>query len=183
VEGAQDVVVSSSAQGRSTPRYLAGFFLIALVVALADQFSKVAVREALTLGAQAPLLDGWVHFNHVLNRGAAWGIFHGQRFFLIIVTFLVLAVVGLLAREFAGRGAVAMSGLGLILGGAIGNLVDRLRVGAVTDFIDLDTPVIWIQWFPVFNLADAALTVGVILLLIDFLWFGKREAHPTDTAQ
>ena len=171
----QESSARPAARTGSTPRQLAGFFVIALLLVGADQASKAMIRATLSVGGQAPLLDGWAHLNHVLNYGAAWGIFDGQRFFLIGVTFFVLVVVGLLAREFAARGALAMSGLGLILGGAIGNLIDRLRFGAVTDFIDLDTPLIWIQWFPVFNIADAALTVGVALLLLDFLWLGNRE--------
>jgi signal peptidase II len=171
------------AQSRSTPRYLVGFFLIALTMIIADQASKAMIRATLPIGGEAPLVPDWVHLGHVLNRGAAWGILHGQRFFLIAVTLFVLVVVGLLAREFAPRGALAMSGLGLILGGAIGNLIDRLWFGPVTDFIDLDTPVAWLQQFPVFNLADAALTVGVILLISDFLFGSAREAQPKREAQ
>ncbi|HVF09866.1 MAG TPA: signal peptidase II [Abditibacteriaceae bacterium] len=177
----QPAVSHPAVQTGRTPHYLVGFLLIAASVIIADQLSKAMIRATLPLGSEAPLVPGWAHLSHVLNSGAAWGILHGQRFFLIGVTLCVLVVVGLLAREFAARGAMAMSGLGLILGGAVGNLIDRLRFGSVTDFIDLDTPVVWLQRFPVFNLADAALTVGVTLLLIDLLLGGHREAGKRKT--
>jgi signal peptidase II len=158
-------------------RYLAIFAGVALITLVLDQASKAWIRAALPMGEQLPLWPGWVHLSHVLNHGAAWGILGGQRIVLIAVTLLVLVGVLTAASQIVARGGVAATGLGLILGGALGNLIDRALRGAVTDMIDLDTPVLWLQNFPVFNVADSALTVGVCLLLVDLLILeGRRES-------
>jgi signal peptidase II len=93
----------------------------------------------------------------------------GQRWLLIAVSIGVSIFIVKLAREFESRGVLALSALGLIFGGAIGNLIDRIVFGHVTDMIDLDTPLEYLRTFPVFNIADSALTIGVILLILDFL--------------
>jgi signal peptidase II len=98
----------------------------------------------------------------------------GQRWFLIAVTLFVMFIVSQMARELAPHSKSARLGLGLILGGAIGNLIDRIWMGAVTDFIDMQTSIEWIRTFPIFNIADSALTVGVAILLFDFL-LHRRE--------
>jgi signal peptidase II len=155
-------------------RNLALFWALALTVVALDQLVKFWVRATFALGEGQDVLPGWLHWTHVRNQGAAWGMMAGQRFFLIAITLGVLVAVTIIAREIAARGVLASCGLGLILGGAVGNLIDRVWLGAVTDFIDLDTPLAWLQTFPVFNLADSALTVGVVLLLIDLLLCGER---------
>jgi signal peptidase II len=89
-------------------------------------------------------------------------------------------VVGLIvssAREVASRSRVAALGFGLILGGALGNLIDRILFSHVTDFFDFDTPIRAVQTFPVFNVADCALTVGVVLMLLSFV-FGPKAVAP-----
>ncbi|MDF2440820.1 MAG: signal peptidase, partial [Abditibacteriota bacterium] len=144
--------------------------LVALATIVIDQLSKVAIRRALEMGDQIPLLPGWVHLSHVLNHGAAWGMMAGQRPLLIAIAVGVIAAVVWLAREQVSRGWRPTFGLGLILGGAVGNLIDRILFGAVTDFIDLDTSLSFIRTFPVFNGADSALTIGVILLLWDLMF-------------
>jgi signal peptidase II len=157
-------------------RYLAVFVGVTLATLALDQVSKAWIRAALPMGEQLPLWPGWMHLSHVQNHGAAWGILGGQRIVLIAVTLLVLVGVLTAARQIVSRGRVAATGLGLILGGALGNLIDRSLRGAVTDMIDLDTPLLWLQNFPVFNVADSALTVGVFLLLVDLLILeGRRE--------
>lgn len=160
-----------------TARALRFFALMSFAVIVADQISKAWVRAALTLNIEHEVIPGWLSFSHILNKGAAWGMLSGQRWFLIAITLFVMVIVSQMAREFAPHSAMARLGLGLILGGAIGNLIDRIWQGAVTDFIDLQTPIEWIRTFPVFNIADSALTVGVIVLLIDFI--GHRREIPT----
>lgn len=165
-----------AAAGR--PRF--GLFLTTSVLAvIADQLSKLWVRMALPPGDIRLVVLGWVHLAHVHNRGAAWGMLDGQRVFLVGITFLVVFVVMRLAHEITQRSIIAACGLGLILGGAVGNLIDRVLYASVTDFIDLDTPWNFLQTFPVFNLADSALTVGVILLVLDFL-LSSRTAPEGD---
>lgn len=158
---------------KATSKYFRWFTLVVLLTVAVDQLSKIAIRRALDMGDQIPLVPGWIHLSHVLNHGAAWGMMTGQRPLLIIIAVGVIAVVVWLAREQVSRGWRPTLGLGLILGGAVGNLIDRILFGAVTDFIDLDTPLSFVRTFPVFNGADSALTVGVILLMWD-LAFDRR---------
>lgn len=155
-------------------RHLLTFALLAITILVVDQLSKAWIRATLPHGAELPLWPGWVHLSHVLNRGAAWGMLSGQRVFLIGVTLIVIVVVSLWARDIVQRGTLARVGLGLVLGGAVGNLIDRIRFGAVTDFIDLDTPIAWLQTFPVFNVADSALTIGVTLLITGMIFHDRR---------
>jgi signal peptidase II len=158
----------------ATARALRFFALVSVAVIAVDQLSKAWIRSWLSLHTEHEIIPGWLSFSHILNHGAAWGMLSGQRWFLIAVTLFVMFIVGQMARELAPHSKMARAGLGLILGGAIGNLIDRIWMGAVTDFIDLQTSIEWIRTFPIFNVADSALTVGVIILLIDFLW-NRRE--------
>ena len=142
-------------------------FALAAVAAFAlDQITKIWVRRALEVGESRPFLPDWMHLEHVQNHGAAWSILSGQKWLLIGFTLLIVGVILHSAREVAARGALAAAGFGLILGGAVGNLFDRIAFGHVTDFFDLDTPFSVLQTFPVFNIADSALTVGVVLMLL-----------------
>ena len=122
------------------------------------------------------LVPGWIHLEHVHNLGAAWGVLSGQRVLLIAFTMVVIGTILVSAREVATRGKLAALGFGLILGGAVGNLTDRILLGHVTDFFDLDTPLGVLQTFPVFNVADSALTVGVILMLCSLLFSREKNA-------
>ena len=137
------------------------FAAIVLVVIIADQLSKSWIKGH--LGPGEVLWDaGFLQIIHVLNTGAAFGIFKNATTILIIVDFIGIAVilylVFFLRRQwpFIDKAPVRVS-IALILAGTIGNLIDRLRVGEVTDFIDFK---IW----PVWNIADASVTVGVIIL-------------------
>jgi signal peptidase II len=145
------------------------FALVALTTVFADQLSKAWIRSWLPLNTGHEIIPGWLKFSHVLNEGAAWGMLAGQRWFLVAVTLIVMVVVSQMAREFAPHSRSARFGLGLILGGAVGNLIDRITAGAVTDFVDMQTSIEFIRTFPIFNVADSALTVGVILLILDVL--------------
>ena len=157
-----------------------GWFAGAAILALAlDQLSKIVVRAGLGVGSRWPLVPGWIHAEHIQNHGAAWGVLAGQKWLLIAFTIAVTAMVVGSAREVSRRGKLAAIGFGWILGGALGNLLDRVMFGYVTDFFDLDTPVSWLQTFPIFNVADSALTAGVILMLITLLRF-PDESKKTD---
>ena len=142
-------------------RRLVVFFLTALLVVAADQLSKIWVRSHIALGDSLPV-TGWLQLSHVRNTGSAFGLFQGQRLPLIIAAFvgiaLLLAFAFLVYRWFPmldnTLGRVA---LGLVLGGTTGNLIDRLRFGYVTDFIDFG-------FWPAFNVADSSTVVGFIIL-------------------
>jgi signal peptidase II len=130
--------------------------LVAIIVIAADQISKVILSSSLAAGAQTRLVPG-VTLIHTTNTGAAFSLFSGSAG---AVTILALVVLGALVGFFARHRSQGLLWLpcGLIVGGAIGNLVDRVRLGAVTDFIKLP------DW-PAFNLADSAITIGVIVLV------------------
>ncbi|HEX8551188.1 MAG TPA: signal peptidase II [Abditibacteriaceae bacterium] len=152
-------------------------FLLAFAVAVADQWFKWWIRARIEPGDTIEFWPGVMHWSHVWNYGAAWGVFAGARWPLIIASALVIAGIVFSAKRIAGSGRPAVWAAGLILGGAIGNLIDRLQFGYVLDMIDLDTPVKFLREFPVFNLADSALTGGVLLLLVlSFLPPKKTES-------
>jgi signal peptidase II len=156
---------------------------VALVALLLDQLSKAWIRNNFPEGDGIPLIAGIVNLTHVHNHGAAWGMLSGQRWLLVAVTFVVLLGVGIAAREWAGRGTLAGISLALIGGGAVGNLLDRLRQGYVTDMIDMGTSWNWLRSFPVFNIADSALTVGVILAIWHFLVSAREESTFTSNPE
>jgi signal peptidase II len=149
---------------------------VVLVTLLLDQLSKAWIRSNLAPGDTIAVWPGVMHLSHVWNRGAAWGMLSGQRLLLVGFSIVVLIGAASMARDFVRRGRLATAGLGLIVGGAIGNLIDRVLLGHVTDMVDMDTGWQWLRNFPVFNVADSALTVGVCLLLIHF-GFDKSETH------
>lgn len=175
VEPAREEEIIAPPPDVTAARALRFFALVAMGTVIVDQLSKAWIRDWLPLHSGYEIVPGVLTFFHILNEGAAWSMLAGQRFFLIGVTLVVMVVVLQMAREFAPHSLIARLGLGLIFGGAVGNLIDRVWLGAVTDFIDLDTSIRWIREFPVFNIADSALTVGVGLLLFEMLW--HRRSH------
>ncbi len=147
--------------------------LIAMLIIAADRITKVLVQRSFNSFDMSPLIPGWLRLVHTENPGAAFGVLAGgnpwlRGSILIGVSTLVLLFVAsaLFNRSGSFGGAVSRFGLSLILGGAIGNLYDRIAHGTVTDFIEVYHG----GWsFPAFNVADSAITVGAILLLIDLL--------------
>ena len=142
------------------------FLVIALVVIVADQLSKIWIRSNFAVGESVPE-TGLFRITHINNTGASFGLFPDQSFSLMIIAAVGVIVVLFFVLFLYRRvpvldNAMGRPALGLILGGNIGNLIDRLRVGYVTDFIDVG---IW----PVFNVADAAITLGVALLVYSLL--------------
>ena len=151
------------------------FFLTALLVVVADQLSKFWIRSNLLEG-QSLFEAGFFKIARIPpNSGAAFGLFQDQSFALTIVAFigigLLLVYAFIIRRQFSPLGSLtARLALGLVLGGTIGNLIDRLRFGGVTDFIS-------IGWWPVFNVADPAIVVGVILFAYFLLRIAQAEKH------
>ena len=147
---------------------------LALLVFLLDQFTKFLVRELLPLRFSFPY-DGFFRITHTYNTGSAFGIFQGQNTPLIFVSFVGIVILALIYRSQARPSNLLRFSLALQLGGAFGNLVDRLWLGHVTDFIDIG------PW-PVFNLADASIVSGLVILAWVFLRPGQAEAPGTGTA-
>lgn len=140
--------------------------LWALGVVSVDQLAKAVVRALLLPGTSFPS-DGPFRLTHVTNTGAAFGILANQGSLLTMVSLAAVVVLVWYYRSIGLDQALVRASLGLQLGGAVGNLIDRLRQGYVTDFLDFR---VW----PVFNLADASLTIGVALLF--FVVIFQRRA-------
>ena len=139
------------------------FGLIIIIVAL-DQWSKWAIKTSFQLYESKPVIQDVFHFTYVTNDGMAFGLsFPGGKHILLIMTILLTGfIVGFLWKEKDGHPLVKY-GLALILSGAIGNLIDRLFYGKVVDF--LDVMVGNFHWY-IFNVADSAVTVGMVLFII-----------------
>lgn len=149
-------------------------FGVALVVLAADQFSKYWVRQHLVPGVPwnpTPWLRPILSFTFVTNSGGSFGLFPHLSWFYTLVAIAVSAFIILFHRRFPIDHWVMAISLGMQLGGALGNLVDRLWHGQVIDFIDLN---FWpMHEWPVFNVADSSLVVGVCILAIYLLFFEK----------
>ncbi len=136
--------------------------VVALLTLVADQLSKAWVRENLALyesWAPIPALARYFTFTHVTNTGIAFGLFREWGSILVAVAVVIIAFLLLYTHQLAAARWPIQVALGLQLGGAFGNLIDRIRFGFVTDFLDF-------KFWPVFNLADSAIVVGMLLLLI-----------------
>ncbi|NCF24310.1 MAG: lipoprotein signal peptidase [Gammaproteobacteria bacterium] len=160
------------------------WMVFAVLVVLADQATKEAIIRWVPLYGDVPIND-FINLTHQQNTGAAFSFLAGaggwQRWFFVLLASVVSVVLVVwLWRIRSSNLLVLSAGLTLVLGGAIGNLADRIRLGYVTDFIQ-----VWFgSWaFPSFNVADSAITVGAALLIIDSLFLsGKEKAAPPEAA-
>lgn len=159
----------------SPTRAVRGSLAIAAAVLVVDQITKWWALRAL---ADGPIDVFWtLRFNLVFNTGAAFG--QGQGFGPVIGVVGIVIVIGLLVALQRGIGHLNWIGVGLVVGGAIGNLIDRLTQepgglrGGVIDFVDL-------QWFPIFNVADMSINIGALILILSA--FRARETPADDTA-
>jgi signal peptidase II len=146
--------------------------ILALVIG-ADQATKAAVRAGMEVGESVPLIGRVLSLTHVSNTGAAFGLFRGNILFFIVMASAVLGAIAIVLWRYRGTSVLFAASLSLIFGGAAGNLIDRSVAGRVTDFIDVH---IW----PVFNVADIALNVGVALLI---LYLIVHRDEPADAAE
>lgn len=150
------------------------YYLVAVIIVALDQWTKWLVVKNMELGERIPLLDPTFALLSHRNRGAAWGMLEGQIWLFSIVTVIVIAgILYYFHKEAKGKPLFQLS-LMIILGGAIGNFIDRLYLGEVVDFIDVLIPIINYD-FPIFNIADAALTIGVVMVMIVLFLEEKRE--------
>lgn len=137
-------------------------FVLPLAVVILDQFSKCIVVENMALGESIPIIEEVFHLTYILNPGAAFGMFAHNRLFFIAIAVIVIGIIIWARREILASPWEVKAGCGLFLGGAIGNLIDRARQGLVIDFFDFR---IW----PVFNIADIAICIGVGLIIWNLL--------------
>src|SRR6059036_4001167 len=169
----------AEAAAPSPPRRIE-VWLPVLIVAL-DQLSKFVVNRTLPQHTSVTVIPGLVDFTHVRNTGAAFGILNAVEFPFKTVIIAVIATaaligVGMYAASLAHHQLVARIGLALIIGGAAGNLIERIAAGSVVDFVD----VYWHAYhFWAFNVADSAITVGVAIMILDMIGLGT---HVSKTA-
>ncbi len=148
--------------------------LIVVIVAL-DQWSKWAIKTSFNLYQSKPVIQDLLHFTYVTNDGMAFGLsFPGGKHVLLIMTILLTGfIVGFLWKEKNGHPLIKY-GLALILGGAIGNLIDRLLYGKVVDFLDL--MIGNFHWY-IFNIADSSVTIGMILFIIHSVYIEQKKTN------
>ena len=153
---------------------------MAVVVAV-DQLTKAIIRQVLPLGESRSIIPELLDLTHVHNTGAAFGLLNAADFpykpiVMIAIAAIALVAIAAYATQLGFHERMARFGLALILGGAFGNLIDRAVAGYVVDFVD-------VYWgsthFWAFNVADSAITIGAILVLLDMIGIGRRHAsHP-----
>jgi signal peptidase II len=150
------------------------YFFIILGIVAADQISKWLVDKYIPLETTVDIIKGCFRIWHVRNSGAIWGFFQGHSNKLIPVVITALAIIALIIVTYfflrtPGRQRLELTAYAFILGGALGNIIDRLRLGFVVDFLDA---YIKSQHWPTFNCADSCITIGVLLLAWS-IWRGK----------
>lgn len=138
------------------------FFLISFLVVVIDQLLKFMMIKTLVYSESVPIIKGFFSLTLVYNTGAAFGILRGKQNLFLILPILTIGLILILYIKSKERQKILVP-LGLLLGGTIGNLVDRLRYGFVVDFFDL----YFRSWhWPAFNIADASICFGVLLLFL-----------------
>jgi len=168
----------SGADTQTTSRRLAEIWIAAVIV-LVDQVTKMVVRTRFELHDSMTVIEGFFDLTRVHNTGAAFGMLNNADFplksaLLMLVAAAALAGVALYAAMLPPAQWLARLGLAFILGGAAGNLIDRVSFGYVLDFFDF----YWRGWhFWAFNVADAAITVGVGLMILDLFGLGNRVSR------
>lgn len=160
---------------KSTKRALIGYIIIAGVIILLDQISKLYIRIALAPGATwSPWewLAPYARIVHWYNTGVAFGMFqNGNTVFAILSALIAIAILFYTPKVINGYWLTTLC-MGMVLGGAVGNLIDRLTIGHVIDFVSLGT-------FPVFNVADSCITVGVAIFLVDMIIQEEKQKRKT----
>lgn len=146
------------------------YFLVVGGILILDQAVKALVQQKMAEGMSIPILPGIFHLTYILNPGAAFGLFAEQRWLFILVAVLLVIGVAFLFKQLVQQPPMLRLGASLLVGGALGNLLDRIRIGRVIDFFDFR---IW----PIFNIADIAICVGVgLILLVTFREQGDLHA-------
>ena len=155
-------------------------WILVVAIVVVDQITKVLVRRRLELHDSITLVPDLLAFTRVHNTGAAFGMFNAMDFpgkTLVLTAVAALALLGVAwySASIPTTDRLARYGVACILGGAIGNLIDRATAGYVLDFVDAS----WQGWhFWAFNVADAAITIGVILMILDLVGLGRRASDP-----
>ena len=143
-------------------------FLLAVIVIGLDLLSKYYIEASMWPGMSIPIIENVFHITYIINPGAAFGILEYQTGFFIVVSILMVAAAIWYVPRVPVQYRLLRYGIGLLTGGAIGNLFDRIRYGGVVDFLDFR---IW----PIFNIADIAIVCGVGCIIITYLYVMRKE--------
>ncbi|MBU7228537.1 signal peptidase II [Staphylococcus pseudintermedius] len=146
--------------------YIGLSLFITLIILIGDQLTKFIIRTQMTLGESFAVVPKFLYITSHRNNGAAWGILSGKITFFYIITIIVLIALIVFYIKEAKNNMLMQIAISLLFSGAVGNFIDRVSSGEVVDFIDT---VIFGYDFPIFNIADASLTIGVVLLIIVLL--------------
>jgi len=139
------------------------------LIVILDRVSKIIIQNNLQIGESVELIPGFLHFTYILNPGAAFGMLAGKTWFFVITSLIVLGVILFFLNKIPKEEKAIRICMGLIGGGALGNLYDRIFIGKVIDFIDFRAlPELWSY---IFNVADSAVVIGSFLLI----WFIYRQ--------
>lgn len=145
-------------------------WLTAIIIFLLDRFTKYLVKTNMEPGQTIPVIQDFFHLTYIENSGAAFGILKNRTWPLILVTIVILVFLIYLAYTMARNNKWLLVSLGLIIGGALGNLLDRIQTGLVVDFFDFRG-----IWRFIFNVADVGVVVGVIILAWRIILMEKQE--------
>lgn len=161
-------------------KYLVLATIAGLIVAI-DQITKLYIHAGWGLGESIPVIQDIFHITYVRNTGAAFGIFRdlpelGRKLFFLSMPPIAMVIILAMLRGVESKDRLQVIALSLIFGGAIGNYIDRLRFGYVVDFLDFHYKDVWT--YPAFNVADAAIVVGVGMLLL-IMFIRDRKAKKT----
>lgn len=172
----QKLIIYAKMQKESIDMNLEGirliYYLLSLIIICFDQLTKWIIIKYMEFGESIPVIQNLFYITSHRNQGAAWGILQGKLWFFYIITIIVIVLIVYYLQKYS-KGKVLMSiALSMMLGGAIGNFIDRVFRKEVVDFIDVK---IFGYNFPIFNIADASLTIGVILLIIVMFLEERKE--------
>ncbi|WP_412520246.1 signal peptidase II [Staphylococcus simulans] len=152
--------------------FISASLFVTLAVLILDQITKAYIVKTMSVGDSYSVIPGFLNITSHRNTGAAWGILSGKMGFFFLVTIVVLGLlVYFYIKEARGHFWMQIA-ISLLFAGALGNFIDRMKNGKVVDFIDT---YIFGYDFPIFNVADSSLTVGVILILILLLFDSKKN--------
>jgi signal peptidase II len=147
---------------------------LSIFIALLDQITKFIIKSTFNPGEHVSVVTGFFDVVYIQNTGAAWGMLSGFNNWLILVSIVMVVVLVFFRRHFISDTLIHRIVMGLMIGGVVGNLVDRLKSGRVVDFLDF-------QWrghhWPAFNVADSAICIGVGLYIISQLFTGRKKEH------
>lgn len=153
--------------------------ILAVILAMLDQWVKFAIRIHFALGECQVVIPGFFRLTYVRNTGAAWGLFGGHNNLLVLLSLVMLGALLVFRRSFLTHSLAHRIALGCLIGGIIGNLMDRLRLGYVVDYLDFQ---FGRYPFPAFNIADAAICIGTGIYLLTSIRFGSPAVPPVSSS-